>query len=248
MSGFFFNLGRKIGRATVPAIRKSKWIWDDLTGSEEEALRAERALGTGLAAELRHATEPSRDAELSTRANEVCRRLAERLQDSARVFRCEVFRTDLPNAIGLPGGFIFLSDSLIRFCDGSVDELAFLIGHEMAHIVSGHARERMLSQTALGAASAVASYAGPAGAWFHHKGRQLLQSAHSRKCEREADAQGMRLATAAGYDPAGALTLLQRVGSLNVEETGHYFASHPPATERIIWLSPPRAASKPENL
>jgi beta-barrel assembly-enhancing protease len=242
MSDFFFNLGRKIGRAAVPAMRKSKWIWDDLTGSEEDALRAERALGAALAGELRAATEPA-EPELFTLPNQVCRRLAESLRDPRRHFRCEVFRAESPNAIGLPGGFIFLSDSLLHFCNLNEDELAFLIGHEMAHVISGHARERMLSQTALGAASAVASYAGPVGAWFRHKGRQLLQTAHSRKCEREADERGVRMAAAAGYDPAGALKLLERVAGLNPDDAGHYFASHPSAAERIGWMPRGEVAS-----
>ena len=34
VSGFFFNLGRQLGRKTVPALQKSKWIWDGLTGTE----------------------------------------------------------------------------------------------------------------------------------------------------------------------------------------------------------------------
>ncbi|HQZ30061.1 MAG TPA: hypothetical protein PK648_18085, partial [Verrucomicrobiales bacterium] len=57
MSNFFEDLGRKLGRAAVPTYRKSKWIWDGLTGTEEEALQAEKDLGATLAAELRLATD-----------------------------------------------------------------------------------------------------------------------------------------------------------------------------------------------
>src|ERR1051325_3160657 len=71
MSGFFYNLGRQLGRRVVPAVRKSKWIWDGLTGSEEESLRAERALGASLAAELRATTEALNDLETAQWLNDL---------------------------------------------------------------------------------------------------------------------------------------------------------------------------------
>jgi len=52
VSGLFYNIGRRLGRAAIPAIRKTKWIYDGLAGSEEEALQAESRLGTALAAPL----------------------------------------------------------------------------------------------------------------------------------------------------------------------------------------------------
>jgi len=66
MSGFLYNLGRQLGRKAVPAIRKSKLIWDGLAGTDEEALRAEAALRTTLAAELRAFAGPVDDPELAT--------------------------------------------------------------------------------------------------------------------------------------------------------------------------------------
>jgi beta-barrel assembly-enhancing protease len=239
MSGFFFNLGRQIGRAAIPAIRKSKWIWDDLTGTEEQVLEAERALGATLAAELRQATERSGHPEISRRLNDLCQKLAAQLKNSRRAFHAEMFRADFPNGIALPGGFVFLSDSLVELCQSQPEELAFLLGHEMAHVVRGHARERLRNQTALRAASVVIARAGgPLGAWLNQKGLRLLQSAHSKMCEFEADELGLRLAARAGYDPAGAIRWLRRIENLGTEpgSAGPYFSSHPPPNERILQL------------
>ena len=64
MSGFFEDLGRKLGRAAVPTYRKRKWILEGLSGTEGDALESEKALGKTLAAELRLATEILDEPEL----------------------------------------------------------------------------------------------------------------------------------------------------------------------------------------
>jgi len=236
LSDFFYNLGRKLGREAVPAIRKSKWIWDSLTGTEEEALRAEIAAGSALATELRSIRTTVSDPSVE----ESCRQLSACVRSKGRSFRCEVIRDGVPNAIALPGGFLFLSDSLVELCDRQPDELAFVIGHEMGHVIRGHAWDRMLNEAALRVASTVTARAGALGAWVRQHGIELLRSAHSQDAENVADELGVRLAAAAGYRAEGAIALLQRIERFSQQavQVGHYFASHPPASERIARLQP----------
>ena len=244
MSGFFYNLGRHVGRAAVPTIRKSKWIWDGLTGTEEEALRAEAAFGSALAIELRGATERVNDPQMTALLSDLCARLAACARDKRRAFRCEAIRDDSPNAMALPGGFIFVSHSLVNLCERRPEELAFVIGHEMAHIIREHAWNRMVKEVASKvlsrAVSVIAARAGPLGGWLRDKGMVLLQSAHSQDHEQEADELGLHLVAAAGFAPGGAIALLQRIERLDPQRTGlgQYFASHPPAAERIARLTP----------
>jgi len=240
VSGFFYNLGRHVGRAAVPTIRKSKWIWDGLTGTEEEVLRAEAAFGSALAVELRAATERVNDPQMAALLGDLCGRLAGCVRDKRRVFRCEAIRDDSPNAMALPGGFIFVSHSLVNLCERRPEELAFIIGHEMAHIIREHAWNRMLNQAVSRAVSVIAARAGPLGGWLRQKGMVLLQSAHSQDNEQEADELGLHLVAAAGLAPGGAIALLQRIEQLGPKrmEFGQYFASHPPAAERMAWLAP----------
>ncbi len=240
MSGLFYNLGRQLGRRAVPVIRKSGWIWKGLTGSEEEARRAERGLGEALAVEVRAATEPANDPESSALVNDLCHHLEQRLRAPHHRFHCEIVRAGSPNAMALPGGFLFVSDSLVDLCEREPSELAFVIGHEMAHVVRGHAWDRTIQQVGLNAVSVVAARTSPVGTWLRQRGMQLLMSAYSRGGELEADELGTRLVAAAGYDTAGALSLLRRLERLgpNTAALGQYFASHPPAAERIARLTP----------
>ena len=239
MSGLFYNIGRRMGRAAVPLIRKSRWVWKGLTGSDEEALRAEHSLGRALAVEVRNSMAPVDDPALARLLKALCERLQAQVRDSGRSFYCEAIQADSPNAMALPGGFIFLSESLASLCERNPDELAFVIGHEMGHILHGHAWTRMINQTALQTVSVVAARTGPLGAWLRHKGLDVLQSAHDRDCEDEADDLGLHLAQAAGFNPAGALQLLRRIEGLGQEPSvlGQYLASHPPAASRRARLA-----------
>ncbi len=238
MSSFFFNLGRQLGRKAVPAIRKSKIIWDGLTGTEEEALRAEVRLGTEMAAELRATVEWVTDPQAAALASDICRRLAACVRNNRRTFSCELFHDPCPNAIALPGGFLFLSDSLLELCGRQPDELAFVVGHEMAHVLRGHAWDRMLNEAMLRALAAAASRVGQVGVWLRERGLELLRSAHSREQELDADELGLRLAMAAGFAADGAVLLLQRIGRLRPAPSafGQYLASHPAPHERIARL------------
>ncbi len=254
MSGLFYNLGKRIGRATIPAIRKTRWLYDGVAGSEDEALRAEANLGGALAAELRAATQPITDPSLTSLVAELCQRLAPE-EDKPRAFRCEVIHDNSPNAVALPGGFVFLNDSLVEFCERRPDELAFVIAHEMAHIIRRHAWDRVLSDAMLRVATTVSGRAGMLGAWLRKSGFGLLKSSHSRDQELDADALGLELMTKAGIATDGAMALLERLAGLdpNAEGASQYFTSHPPALERIAHLetilrkgASPHDANKPD--
>lgn len=237
MSGLFYKLGRRIGRATIPTIRKTRLIYEGLTGDEEEAQQAETKLGKALAAELRAATRPPDDPTLPSLVDELCQRMVPETGPQ-RTFHCEVIQDDSPNAMALPGGFVFVSGSLMDFCERRPDELAFVIGHEMAHIIRRHAWDRMLNDTMLRAATTVSGRAGMLGTWLRKSGAGLLRSAHSREHELEADALGLELMTAAQFAPAGAINFLQRLKGSEARAAGasEYFSSHPPAHERIAQL------------
>jgi predicted Zn-dependent protease len=259
MSGLFYKLGQRLGRATIPAIRKTRLIYDGLTGDEDEAQQAETKLGKELAAELRAATRPAGDPTLTSQVEGLCQRLAP-ADNQQRTFHCEVIQDESPNAMALPGGFVFVSDALVEFCGRRPDELAFVIGHEMAHIIRRHAWDRMLNDAMLRVATTVGGRAGMLGVWLRKNGLGSSSSAHSREHELEADALGFELLVNARFAPAGAIEFLQRQDRLDGHEASasKYFSSHPPAPERIAHLEKllrqkptpqgePEATSGPDN-
>lgn len=239
MSEWFYDMGRRLGRAAVPALRKGKWLWNGLTGSEDDVRRAERELGAALAVEVRSVTQGSADERAVGLVRMVGERLAKAAESHGRAFRVEVLTMEPANAMALPGGFIFVSDTLVQLCEYETDETAFVVAHEMAHILLGHAWERVLNQGLFKAAAVVAGRAGVLGAWVRDKGLQSLQSAYARQGEFDADAEGRQLAVAAGFKGDGATRMLHRIErqQRGAQGLGRYFASHPPSSERIRRLS-----------
>ena len=235
MAGWFYKLGRWAG----PTVRKGKWLWKSLVGTSDEALEAEFEVGRDMAAEVRRSLGREEDAEVVRLLAEVGRRLARCVTDRRRRFTVEAVRGGEPNAFALPGGFVFVTRALVELCERRPEELAFVVGHEMAHVLRGHALERVLSDSAARAAVRAVAARGALGAWVRGAGLRLLQSAYSRERELEADELGVRLADAAGYGREGAVRLLTRLETIRTEGLAEtlglqrYFGSHPPTAERI---------------
>ena len=141
------------------------------------------------------------------------------------------------NAFALPGGFIFVTRSLLELCQWNQDEVAFILGHEMGHVIRGHAMSRIVSNSAISAASQAAPVRSLLAGWLRRVGVQFLESAYSRDLESEADKLGVRLTAAAGYNPRAAVQLLRRLSKLNSPanqfDLGSYFSSHPAFDVRI---------------
>ena len=144
---------------------------------------------------------------------------------------------DPPTAFALPGGFIFVSESLAELCNRDDHELAFVVGHEMAHVIRRHAIDRILSEKVLSAAAFASPGRGVLAPWIRKVGLHRLERAYSREKELEADELGARLAKASGYEPEGAVSVLRRLGALSPDAgLGTYLSTHPPVDERIAQL------------
>ena len=118
--------------------------------------------------------------------------------------------------------------------------MAFILGHEMAHVIRRHAIDRLFKQKVLSAVTLVSPGRGPLAAWIRQVGFHSLERAYSRDEEFEPDELGLRLMRAAGFDPAGAVRVLQRFGELdrvpNPLGLGAYLSTHPPIEARVVRL------------
>ncbi|UCF16025.1 MAG: M48 family metalloprotease [Phycisphaerales bacterium] len=234
MSRLFYNLGRKVG----PQVRKVKWIWRSMTAAEADAIKIEHEVGRDLAHEVRSQLGRGRDPQVEQMLNDIGREVAGCVANKLRVFSFETLEGAEPNAFALPGGFIFVTISLADLCLRDRDELAFILAHEMAHVIRRHAINRIISNSAISAASRVAPIRGAVGGWLRTAGIRFLESTYSQELESQADQLGVRLMAAAGYDPRACVRLFRRLAKLksapeDFDRLGSYFASHPPFDVRI---------------
>ena len=230
---FFFEFGRRAGAG----LRKGRWIWASLAGSEAEALDAEYRAGCDLARAFDRGVSFDDDRRSNELLARISGRLTDRLIDKQRRWRVVSTRTEEAGAFALPGGFVYVTRSLLELCRFDEDEVACVVGHEMGHVVRGHAMERITSQLLTTAATRAARIPGGLlSQWILGAGVHLFHSAYSQDRELEADEFGARLAAAAGYDPRGAIRVLERLQDVEADSglpLAEYFSSHPPLEVRI---------------
>jgi len=148
-----------------------------------------------------------------------------------------VQKTDDVNAYCMPGGKIMVYTGLIEQLHATDAELAAVIGHEIAHALREHSRERVsrayAEQLAL-AGIAVATGATEATMQLASQVSAVtFQLPHSREQEAEADRIGLELGARAGYDPNAAVTLWQKMGKLASGGPPEFLSTHPSGESRI---------------
>ena len=151
------------------------------------------------------------------------------------------------NAFCMPGGKIAFFYGLLTQLQLTDDEVAMVMGHEMAHALREHARERMgkTAATRIGASVFSTLFGlGNAGDALLNMGSQLLTLKFSREDESEGDLVGMELAARAGYDPHAGVTLWNKMLSANKSAPPQFMSTHPSGPTRIhdIEANLPRVA------
>lgn len=148
------------------------------------------------------------------------------------------------NAYCLPGGKIMVFKGLISKLNATDDELAAVLGHEIAHALREHGRERMseayVQQIGLFGLAALVG----AAAKDEQKAAAAMEIAslvttigltlpHSREQEREADRMGLELAARAGYDPQAAVSLWRKMTAAGGAKQPEFLSTHPSGESRI---------------
>jgi predicted Zn-dependent protease len=140
------------------------------------------------------------------------------------------------NAFCMPGGKIAFFYGILDKLQLSDDEVAAIMGHEVAHALREHARERMgkNAATRIGASALSAIFGlGGTGDALLNMGGQLLTLRFSREDETEADIVGMELSARAGYDPAAGVSLWQKMMAANKGAPPQFLSTHPAGATRI---------------
>jgi len=145
------------------------------------------------------------------------------------------------NAFCMPGGKIVFYTGILKTLELTDDEVAMVMGHEIAHALREHARERMGKSTVttgaarLGGALLSGWLGIPSGVMdiAAQQGANLLTLKFGREDESEADLVGMELAARAGYDPRAGVSLWQKMAANNKGAPPQWLSTHPSSNVRI---------------
>lgn len=142
---------------------------------------------------------------------------------------------EMVNAWCMAGGKMALYTGLVEKVQPSDDELAQVIGHEIAHALANHTAEKMsvARASSLGVlAVAVLSDHRGAGATAAAAATLAVTLPNSRTAENEADRIGIELAAKAGYDPRAAATLWSKMGKVGGSAPPQFMSTHPSSETR----------------
>ncbi len=178
--------------------------------------------------------------------------IANRLIPQTAVFRddtrgwnwgLQLIDSPIVNATCAPGGRITFYTGIINKLNLTDDEIAAIMGHEIAHAVREHGREQVSQALAQNLISNVALAAAGAGsAQSIDAANQIMQYIlvlpNSRQNEKEADAIGLELAARGGYDPRAAITLWEKMSKESKgKNPPEFLSTHPSNENRIKDLS-----------
>lgn len=184
----------------------------------------------------------NKDPAQTTRVRAIAQRL---------IPHTSVFRTDAPgwaweinvinspdvNAWCMPGGKIAVYAGLIQKLNATDDELAAVMGHEIAHALREHARERASQEINAGIAATGVGIALGGGAGTMDMASMVANLTYnlpnSRLHETEADRIGVELAARAGFDPRASVSLWQKMQKVGGGSGPQWLSTHPSSDTRI---------------
>ncbi len=174
------------------------------------------------------------------------RRITQDLIPATAVFREEapgwdweihVISSEEVNAWAMPGGKMAVYTGIIDKLDLSDAELAAILGHEMAHALREHGRERAsraaTQQLAIGVIGAATGASQDVAKLADMTLNLTFNLPNSRTQESEADRMGIELAARAGYDPRAAVSLWRKMSEVSGGNPPKFLSTHPPHDERI---------------
>lgn len=200
----------------------------------------ETAMGLSESEKIKQNAKLSKDVRLNARIRQIGARIAEASGEKKFDWEFHVIEEEVANAFCLPGGKVFFYTGILKIMEND-DQIAAVMGHEVAHALARHGGERlsmeMISDT--GAAILAEALEIPdeyeevyAGAYGIISSVGVLLP-YSREHESEADQIGIYLMVKAGYNPYEAIRFWQAMQAMGDGDTPEFLSTHPSDETRI---------------
>jgi len=211
--------------------------------SEEQAQASSAQAYAQAMSEAQKKGNLSTDAALNARVKRITDRLivqAGNMYAPSREWKWSVAVIDEPtlNAWCMPGGKMAIYTGIIQKLKLSDEEIGQIMGHEIAHALLGHGRERMSRAIATQGGMVLGSVvSGYDLSILAPVADIALTLPNSREAETEADRYGIELAARAGYDPHAAVRLWEKMGAASGNGPPVFLSTHPSPDNRIQALN-----------
>jgi len=183
--------------------------------------------------------------------NDIGKRILATVPPQPFRYQFHVIKDDVYNAFATPAGHIFVYTGLIDAMDEE-EELAGILGHEIAHVYCRHISQKIERQKKMGWASLAGIAAGvllgvggageaaQAVTMGSQAATQSVELAYGREDEMQADLLGIQFITQAGYNPSGLLKILKKIRGktwFGSDQIPTYLKTHPAVEDRISFIA-----------
>ena len=233
------STGKKAPAQPVEAAGKALTAVVEASAGESDQQEIE--LGRGVAAKMLGAFNLVDDPALQAYVGKVGMIVAGRGERPELPWRFAVVDAPSINAFAMPGGVVLITRGLYELLE-TEDELAALVGHEIAHVQRRHHYEVMKRQKLVGVVSdAAASQLTVDNALLDKlwsRATEVMVRGLDKSAEYEADRDGMVLAARAGYDASALLTVLEKIGASAAggADAALIYSTHPSPAARVAAL------------
>lgn len=195
-------------------------------------------MGAEAFQKIKSETPVEKDPKINSYVQCVARQLLKFTHDTTGVKEWEivVFKSDQINAFALPGGKIGVYTGIFKVAK-TQDQLAAVIGHEIAHVIKRHGKDRVQAQIlASGGMEIVEGVVSSNPVLMGALGVGLQYGVilpYSRIQENQADELGLDIMARAGFHPSGAIELWENMNSISGTRTPEILSTHPAPETRI---------------
>ncbi|MGD8290901.1 MAG: M48 family metalloprotease [Desulfobacterales bacterium] len=191
------------------------------------------------------------DPAVVTYVNDIGNRILSVLPQQPFRYRFYVINEDVYNAFATPAGHIFVYTGLIAAMEEE-EELAGILGHEIAHVYCRHISQKIERSKKIGVATLAGIAAGvllgvggageaaSAVTMGSMAAGQSAELSYSRENEMQADQFGLKFTTEAGYSVSGLLKILKKIRGktwFGSDQIPKYLMTHPAVEDRISYIS-----------
>jgi predicted Zn-dependent protease len=208
----------------------------------------EKKLGKTIVYDLEKRVGLIKDPALQRFLDQIGYSLVAQIGPTAFEFNFYLINAPEPNAFAIPGGHIFVTTGLLILSENE-QEVAGVMGHEIAHVTARHVAEMIERSKKLNIATLAAIIAGvlaggggkasQAAATTALAGAEALALKYTRENEVEADQTGLQYILRGGYDPQGLVTFLNKIYKTSLTMAPRvppYLSTHPAVEDRISLL------------
>jgi predicted Zn-dependent protease len=233
---------------TVIALRSGSEAYPFFSSHVYLTTKEEEELGKKLMVYVKKHLVLIEDPSIVDYVNRVGQRIVAQLPSTPFDFHFYVIKEDVYNAFAAPAGHVFINSGLLAAMD-SEEELAGILGHEIAHVLCRHISKQIERSKKIGLATLAGVLAGvflggsstAAGAITSGSiaAGQSLSLKYSRENETEADQVGIKYLNKAGYGSSGLLKMLQKIRAkrwFGPEDVPSYVSTHPAIEARMAYL------------